>query len=84
MLNDESVRGGNCNAQNACSSPGLNANQELGSNAAPNVALWAVAISGVAVGAYFVLTNPAARAGTTAVGIAPNGAGPSFAVRGLF
>jgi len=84
MLSDAGVRSRDCNAQKVCSSPGLNANLELGSNAAPNAALWAVAISGVAVGAYFVLTNPPAKAGATAVGIAPNGSGPSLAVRGLF
>jgi hypothetical protein len=84
MLNDERERSTDCNAQKVCSSEGLAANSSIGNNAASNFVLWAVAVSGLGVGTFLVLTNPPDRAGAMAVGIAPNGSGAGLTVRGLF
>jgi hypothetical protein len=84
MLADEKTRSADCNAQKVCSPAGLQANSELGINGATNVALWAVTMSGLGVGTFLILTNPANRASTTSVGIAPNASGANLMVRGLF
>jgi hypothetical protein len=84
MLEDEQTRSSNCNANKVCTPAGAQADYSLANNAAPNVALWALTITGLGVGAYFILTNPRGAADAVSVGVTPNGSGANLAIRGAF
>jgi hypothetical protein len=90
MLHDASNRSAGCNAAKECTSAGLGANAAVGNNVVTNVALWTLAVTGLGIGTFFVLTNPKVRTetgektGNTGIGVAPNGSGASLVLRGSF
>jgi len=84
MLEDNSTRNSNCNAQKVCNASGVTANGQLNDLAPWNTGLWVVGVLGLGIGAYLLLTHPTDRATGTQVGVAPNGSGASFELRSSF
>jgi hypothetical protein len=84
MLEDNSTRNSNCNAQKVCNASGITANGQLNDLAPWNTGLWITGILGLGIGAYLLITHPTDRATGTQVGVAPNGSGASFELRSSF
>lgn len=84
MLEDNSTRNSNCDAQKVCNSSGLTANAQMQDLSPWNAGMWVVGIVGLGIGAYLLITHPTDRAMGTQVGVAPNGSGGSFLLRGSF
>jgi hypothetical protein len=84
MLEDNSTRNSNCNAQKVCNSNGITANAQITDLGPWNTGLWVAGIAGLGIGAYLLITHPTDRASGVQVGVAPNGSGGSFQLRGSF
>jgi hypothetical protein len=84
MLTANGVRSSECNGQNVCSSRGLDANGRIDALAPWNAGAWAVAVVGVGVGAYLILSNPPETQKTTAIGVGPDGSGMGLNLRSTF
>ena len=84
MLEDDSTRNSNCNSQKVCNSSGLTANGQLNDLGPWNAGFWVIGVAGLGIGAYLLITHPTDRASGVQVGVAPNGAGGSFQLRGSF
>ena len=95
LLHQNSVRGSECDAQKVCSQAGLDANDKIGALAGWNAGAWAVAAVGIVGGAVLVIANPpdskragskqsTTTAGTTYLGVAPNGSGLGLNLQSIF
>jgi hypothetical protein len=84
MLHESSIRSSDCNSQKVCSADGIAANGKLGSLAAWNGAAWAVAVVGVGVGAFLLITNPSDKSLKAEVGVGQTGTGDGLLLRGSF
>jgi len=84
MLEDNSTRSSNCNAQKVCNPNGITANAQLSALGPWNTGLWIIGIAGLGVGAYLLFTNPTDHAMETRVGVAPNGSGANLELRSSF
>jgi hypothetical protein len=84
MLEDNSTRNSNCNAQKVCSAAGITANGQLSDLGPWNAGMWIIGVAGLGIGAYLLITHPTDRAMGTQVGVAPNGSGASFELRSSF
>jgi hypothetical protein len=84
MLHDKSVRDAGCNAQKVCTPDALSANQTLANLGGWNAGAYAVAAVGLAAGAVLVIAFPGERSKSTAVVMAPDGAGASLSLRSSF
>jgi len=84
MLHEASVRSSDCDAQKVCSANGVAANVKLGDLAGWNAAAWGVAVVGVGVGAFLLITNPSDKALRAEVGVGPTGTGDGLLLRGAF
>jgi hypothetical protein len=83
MLHQNSVRSADC-TDKVCSPDGIAANGKIGDLAGWNAAGWAVAVVGVGVGAFLILTNPSDAALGTQVGLGPTASGSGLLLRGSF
>jgi hypothetical protein len=84
MLHDKDVRDAGCNAQKVCTADGYSANQTLANLGGWNAGAYAVAGVGLVAGAVLVIAFPGERTRSTAVVVAPNGAGAGLALRSTF
>jgi hypothetical protein len=82
ILNDLSARSNGCNAEKVCTVGGFGANAQLGSLSGWNAGAWALAIAGVGVGTYLVLTNPPHR--RVQVGVGTTGTSVALSLQGSF
>jgi hypothetical protein len=82
ILNDLTARSSGCNAEKVCTMGGFGANEQLRSLSGWNAGAWALAIAGVGVGTYLVLTNPAPR--RVEVGVGTAGTSAALSIRGSF
>src|SRR5580658_405168 len=67
ILNDKSVRDGNCNAEKVCSPAGLNANGDIGTLTGWNTGAWIVTALGLGIGGVLVLSDHAGSAQRAAI-----------------
>jgi len=84
MLEDNSTRNSNCNAQKVCNTSGLTANTQLADLGGWNMAFWIIGAAGLGAGAYLLLTNPSDEVKSTQVGVVSNGSGANLQLRGSF
>jgi hypothetical protein len=78
MLENKSTRDSNCNAAKVCSAIGLNANNEIGAVGAWNAGAWVLAVAGLGVGTYLILSHPIAEHARISVSPAGLSLGGSF------
>jgi hypothetical protein len=83
MLHQASLRNDGC-AQKVCDSAGLAANGKLHDMAPWNAGAWAVAVVGVPVGVFLLVTNPADKSKHAEVGAGQTGSGSGLILRGSF
>jgi hypothetical protein len=84
MLHQKSVRDSGCNAAKVCTEAGLTANDQISSLSGWNAGAYAVALVGIGVGAFLLITNPADSEKQTAIGVAPTGSGAGLQLRSTF
>jgi hypothetical protein len=84
LLHEKNVLDDNCDAQKACSAPGLNSKAVIQETVPWNTTSWIVAAVGLGGGTILLLTNQTDSGKTTAVTVSPTLAGASFGVRSSF
>jgi len=83
MLHQASVRSSDC-ADKVCNPDGIAANGKLHDMAPWNAGAWVVAVVGIPVGVFLLVTNPTDKSMHAEVGAGQTGSGSGLILRGAF
>ncbi len=84
MLEDNSTRNSNCNAQKVCNSSGITANGQLNDLGPWNAGFWVVGVVGLGVGIFLLATHPTDKSKNMQFEIAPTTSGANLQLRSTF